>query len=416
VDAVSAAAAALVNALAAANQATGQVSAAARVPALLALAGQDVAMLLLGPAAGGGVNLSLPSGQVLTAQGRLPYPEGTQLLIRVLGDAGTDAPVRLQVLQATPPAVPAILAPLLQGEAAALQASLGQPDPAPGLADLAALSRLLGPAPEARIQAALEALPAPSMAALKTLLDLPGSASPATLASALETWLAGPSGARPQPSGPADPGQRFQAALERHPELPPAQGEALAKWFKQLLDPPAEPGSPAHALQQQLGGRVPAEVPETWEAWIRTSVKTLNDPSVAPQGAAFHAAQAKEGTAFYQIPLPWAPQQPLEMWVESEREPRGGRPRPETRRVLLGLSFSNLGETRLGIAKGDAGLQVRVWTEHPELLQASRSEVEGELGELGASVDLKIMALTPGPAGIPSLRSQVTGATLEAMG
>jgi hypothetical protein len=84
--------------------------------------------------------------------------------------------------------------------------------------------------------------------------------------------------------------------------------------------------------------------------------------------------------------------------------------------VLLGLSFSNLGETRLGIAKGDAGLQVRVWTEHPELLEASRSAVEGELGELGDSVDLKIMALTPGPAGIPSLRSQVTGATLEAMG
>jgi len=32
-------------------------------------------------------------------------------------------------------------------------------------------------------------------------------------------------------------------------------------------------------------------------------------------------------------------------------------------------------------------------------------------------VDLKIMALSPGPGGtIPSLRSQVTGATLEALG
>ena len=85
--------------------------------------------------------------------------------------------------------------------------------------------------------------------------------------------------------------------------------------------------------------------------------------------------------------------------------------------MLLGLSFTRLGETRLGIAKGPAGLQVRVWAEHPEPLEASRGAVEGELQDLGSSVDLKIMRLTPGPGGvIPSLRSQVTGATLEALG
>jgi hypothetical protein len=106
------------------------------------------------------------------------------------------------------------------------------------------------------------------------------------------------------------------------------------------------------------------------------------------------------------------------MWVESERDPRDpGRSQPETQRVLLGLSFTNLGETRLGIAKSGAGLQVRVWTEHPELLEGSKGAVEGELRDLGSSVDLKIMTLSPGPGGtIPSLRSQVTGATLEAMG
>jgi hypothetical protein len=85
--------------------------------------------------------------------------------------------------------------------------------------------------------------------------------------------------------------------------------------------------------------------------------------------------------------------------------------------VLLGLSFSNLGETRVGIAKGPAGLQVRVWAEHPEPLEASRQAVESELQELGDRVDLRILPLAPGPGGaIPSLRSQVTGATLEAMG
>jgi len=67
--------------------------------------------------------------------------------------------------------------------------------------------------------------------------------------------------------------------------------------------------------------------------------------------------------------------------------------------VLLGLSFSSLGETRLGIAKGPAGLQVRVWAEHPELLEASRAAVEGELNDLGDRFDLKIMPLIPGPGG-----------------
>jgi len=66
-------------------------------------------MLFLGQAQGS-VSLGLPSGQVVTAQGQLPFPEGSELLVRVLAGTG-DAPVRLQTLQATPPAAPAILAP-----------------------------------------------------------------------------------------------------------------------------------------------------------------------------------------------------------------------------------------------------------------------------------------------------------------
>jgi hypothetical protein len=84
---------------------------------------------------------------------------------------------------------------------------------------------------------------------------------------------------------------------------------------------------------------------------------------------------------------------------------------------MLGLAFTNLGETRLGIARSGANLQVRVWTEHPELLAASKDAVEGELKDLGGTVDLKIMALNPGPGGnIPSLRSQLAGTSLEALG
>jgi hypothetical protein len=424
-DAIPAALNAILNALQGVSGAAASAPAAAPVPALLALAGQDVPMLLLGPAAGGGVSLTLPSGQVITAQGQLPYPDGTQLLIRVMS-SGADAPLRLQTLQATPPAAPAILAPLLQGEAAGLQASLAQADPPPGLAPLAGLFQLLGgtaAAPDpARLQAALDTLPSPSLAALKTVLELPPSAAPATVASALEAWLG--AGAPAARQAPGDLLQRFQAGLQAHPEVPGAEGATLVQWVKQVLgaEPPATAAAPgpAQALQQQLAATraAPPEVPATWEAWITTSIKTLNDPSASPQTAAFHAAQAKEGTAFYEIPLPWAPQHPLQMWVESDRDP--GNPRkdqPDNQRVLLGLAFSNRGETRLGLQRSAGNLQVRVWTEHPELLEASRSSVEGELQDLGGNVDLKIMALTPGPGGaIPSLRSQVTGATLEALG
>jgi len=389
-------------------------------------------MLLLGPAPGGGLNLALPSGQVVTAQGQLPYPDGTQLLMRVLPGSGTDAPLRLQTLQATPPAAPAILAPLLQGEATQLQAGLAQPDPPPGLAALSELFQLLAPktAPDqARIQAALDTLAPPSLAALKTVLELPQEASQASVATALEAWLAGggaPAGTRQAPAqaSGADLLQRFQASVAHHPDVAPAQGGALVQWLKQVLGAEsraAEPQTaPAQALQQQLSGHggAPPELPATWEAWITSSIKTLNDPSVSPQGAPFHAAQAKEGTAFYEIPLPWAPQHPLQMWVESDRNPKDPRQsQPDSQRVLLGLSFTNLGETRLGIARNGGNLQVRVWTEHPELLEASRSAVEAELQDLGGSVDLKVMALSPGPGGaIPSLRSQLAGPTLEALG
>ena len=413
------------------------VQTAAPVQALLALAGQDVGMVLLGQAAGGTLSLALPSGQVVTAQGQLPYPDGTQLLVRVLAGTGPDAGLRLQTLQAAPPAAPAILAPLNQGEGAGLLASLGQAEPPPGLAPLADLFRQLGggaaPAPALpdapQLQAALATLPAPAQAALKTLLALPPAATPAATASALEAWLA----ATPVPAQrsadpalrPADPVQdllqRLQNALEPHPEGVKAQAGPLVAWLRTVQTAgPAQAdgaGPAAEALQAQSGGRTPA-APETWEAWIRGSVKALSDPAVAPQSAPFHAAQAKEGTAFYEIPLPWAPQSPLQTWVESDRRPRdqGGAP-VETQRVLLGLSFSNLGETRLGLARGPAGLQVRVWTEHPELLEASLASMEADLKDLGGSVDLKVLRLNPGPGGaIPSLRSQVTGATLQAMG
>jgi hypothetical protein len=419
---------------------------AAPLPALMALAGQDAAMILLGQAAEGGVSLQLPSGQVITAQGQMPYPEGTQLLVRVLA-GGADGAVRLQTLQAAPPATPAILAPLNQGEASLLQASLAQADPPEALASLAQLFRQLGggqpeappgaraeilppgpPLPDAtRIQAALPALPASAQAALKAILNLPPDADSAATATSLEGWLA--AGRSAEPGAAQDPAQRLAAALERHPEVPPAQAGPLLAWLKGL--PAAPETRPAPAAAQGEAAPAPAAAqgsaaarpgapaaPETWEGWIRGSLKALADPAASPQSAPFHAAQAREGTAYFEIPLPWAPNSPLQMWVESDRDPRDPKgDRSDTQRVLLGLSFSNLGETRLGIARSGGNLQVRVWTEHPEPLEGCRAAMAAELEDLGGSVDLKIFRLAPGPGGtVPSLRSQVAGSTLQALG
>jgi hypothetical protein len=364
-DPLSSAITSLLNAIQGAPQAVSAPAA----PALTALMGQDVSMLFLGPAADGGVNLALPSGQTITAQGQMPYPEGTQLLVRVLTGTGA-APVRLQMLQASPPAQPAILAPLYQGEADALAARLAQPSLPPGLSTLAELFHLLG-GPE-------NSPPASGQA------------------------QAAPEGRPPVP-----------AALKGSPDLLPSTS---------LKDPQALPAAdgPARTLQTLLGERpgAPAALPETWETWMKAGIKALSDPKVSPQGAPFHAAQAKEGTAFFELPLPWAPQHPLQMWVESDRRPRdqakGGQ---ETRRVLLGLSFTNLGETRLGLAQSPGHLQVRVWAEHPERLAAAVDEITAELQQLGSQVDLKVLRLAPGQGGaIPSVRSLVAGSTLEALG
>jgi hypothetical protein len=236
--------------------------------------------------------------------------------------------------------------------------------------------------------------------------------------------------------------QRIQANLDRHGDLQAVQKDPLVVWLKALLgaqdpdDPAPRPGTaapaaaapsrsraaqeaPADALRIVLATRsgAPPAAPETWESWIKATVRTLSDPAASPREAPFHAAQAREGTAFYEIPLPWSPQTPLQLWVEKDRPEKGKAATGDTQRVLLGLSFTRLGETRLGIAKGPAGLQVRVWAEHPAALEASQQRLNEELQALGAAVDLRIYALGREPGGsIPSIKSLVTGATLQILG
>jgi len=502
-DPIQNALASMLNALQAASAAAALDVAAPQLPALLALVGQDVNLLFLGSGPEG-PRLELPSGQAFSAQGELPYPDGTQLLVRILGGTPASGGLRLQTLEARPPQPAPILAPLLQGEGAALLARLGQADPGPGLGELAALYRTLkgeggppgqagpgggAPAPGApaqpasgsqapgsapppvpvgagqtavptaagqapvptavgqtpappagaqapslppgtllppdpsQIQAALDRLPAPALATLKALFPPePGG----TLASALEAWLAqGAASPTPGRTPVQDLLSRFQAVQDRHPELPPAP--ALVPFLKALAPREAErrpapasprPEAPAPAASPALAAaRTGPELPETWQSWIKTAVRTLGDPGASPREAPFHAAQAKEGTAFYELPLPWAPQSPLQIWVERDRKGRGGGGQEETRTILVGLNFSRLGETRLGVAKGPAGLQVRVWAEHVERLQGAREQIARELEAVDPGVDLRLLPLHPGPGGfVPSLRSLVTGPTMQMLG
>ena len=439
---------------------------------LMALLGQDVEVLFQALAPGG-VKLQFPSGQTVTAQGELPYPEGTLLRVRILPAAPGETGLRLQLQEARPPAPPALLAPLTQSEAATLTARLTQEPTLPGLAPLVRLLAVLADTPRSlpsgeQLQGALSDLPGTLFSNLGRALGTAGRASLQEVTTSLQAFLQtlqnalpeSGAGARPQDAallGDQDKSLdalvqqvvlRFQALLSQHPEISAGDKDSLITWIRTLLHktapetpqmpkaPAAVPGSRADlgvrsatdlaadslippqlltALQSSIGSK--AELPEAWEAWIRGSLTTLSNPAISPKEAPFHALQAKEGTAFFEIPLPWAQASPLQIWVEADapEERKGGE--EATKRVLLGLRFSQLGETRLGMAQGSFGLQIRIWTEHPEALESEKERMKKELEDLGKTVDLKIYSLTNGPNGtIPSVRSLVVGPTLRALG
>jgi len=249
-----------------------------------------------------GVLLRLADGKQLQAQGDLPFPLGSSLVLKGM-PLPEGAGVRLQVVQATPPRSPALLAPLLLGEAAPLLAKLQSSQAQSPLGDL-----------------------------LRTLL---------------------------------------------------------------------------HA------GAAIAEQPETWATWMEASMRALSDPSTSPAEAAFHQLQAKEGTALFELPLPWAPgADPMRIWIERERDPQGGEA-DAVHRVFLSVPFSTLGDVRLGLEQRAAGLRVRVWLADPTQLADAKVQVQAELASLGRPVDLQVLPLPPGT---PDLRALAGAQPLQAMG
>lgn len=250
-----------------------------------------------------GLLLRLADGKSLQAQGNLPFPLGSTLTLKAL-PLPEGAGIRLQVIRATPPPAPALLAPLVHGEAAQLL----------------------------------------------TRLETPGA-----------------------------------------PQTP------LAGLLRSLLK----------------AGMAIAEQPEAWSAWLKEAMKALADPAASPAEAAFHRLQAKEGTAWFELPLPWAPgAEPLRLWIEGEKNSMGGESEP-VHRVFLSVPFSVLGDVRLGLEQRATGLRVRLWLQEPSQVEALRVGLEAELSTLGRPVDLQVLALPPGA---PDLRALAGATPMQAMG
>jgi hypothetical protein len=191
---------------------------------------------------------------------------------------------------------------------------------------------------------------------------------------------------------------------------PLSRGEAAPLLAR--LQSPDGALKPLADLFQALAQPQAAETPEAWSSLLKAAITTLSDPAASPQEAAFHRLQAQEGTALFEIPLPWAPEGgPLRLWVESDAE--GHAPEEATRRVFLSVPFSTLGEVRLGVERNRAGLQARLWLEDPGRLEPLRAELEAELASLGVPATLQIRPLPPAA---PDLRALVGGLPLSALG
>ncbi len=247
-----------------------------------------------------GLLLRLPDGRTLQAAGSLPFPPGSVLTMKAL-PLPQGAGIHLQVLQAAPPPTPALLAPLLSGEAAALLARL----------------------------------------------QVGGALAP------------------------------------------------LAALFQAL----AQPGS--------------ADQPEAWSKWLKEAMTTLANPEASPAEATFHRLQAKEGTAWFELPLPWAPSAaPMRIWIESDQASEATAKDP-VHRVFLSVPFTTLGEVRAGFELRASGLRVRLWLDDPTQLAPLRSALETELAGLGRPVDIQLLPL---PQGTPDLRALAGAPPLQALG
>lgn len=214
---------------------------------------------------------------------------------------------------------------------------------------------------------------------------------------------------------PQGAGLRLQVVRATPPPAPAllhplAQGEAAPLLAR--LQNPAAALEPLALLFHTLG-LAGAEHPEAWDSWLKAGMHALADPAASPAEAAFHRLQAKEGTAWFELPLPWAPgAEPLRLWIEAD-DAAGGEGRDPVHRVFLSVPFTVLGEVRLGLEHRASGLRARIWLRDPDQLAAHRSGLEAALATLGRPVQLQVLPL---PADAPDLRALAGGQSLSALG
>ncbi len=231
-----------------------------------------------------------------------------------------------------------------------------------------------------------EAAPVPWSPGAETSTPRPGPGTPTSLDPESLGRLLQATARVGGPTGATDPAlpAKVRELLERLPPalaqrvvlllhlLPPAgQGtplaakDPLAQLLKALLpevqaalarsEAVARPPSAATPLAPQ--GLDPAQ-PATWERWLRSTVEALARPEASPQEAPFHRLQAREGTALFELPLPWLAERPqVELWAE--RDPDGGEGDP-TSRVLLALDLGRTGELRVALQAGPGGTRAQI--------------------------------------------------------
>ncbi|HJV21909.1 MAG TPA: hypothetical protein VJ570_04390 [Holophagaceae bacterium] len=348
-------------------------------------------------------------------------PEPAQALALLLTGEG---PVRSEAPEARPRTAPdpSFAEAASAGSAPAQAPSASWPEPPPG----PALPAAAGPS------AAQVAVPEDR--ALLRAFGLPEHLLQALLPEGSDVRTPGrPTPTPAPPDGGPDADARLKQVLDRLPAplaqrvlalltlLPPAgQGQALprqdplAQLIRSLLpqlQAPA-PETAARALGSTRAAGVAAELqpsePATWGRWLKEVTSALSRPEASPTEAPFHRLQAREGTALFEVPLPWAPEpNTLELWAEREAP---GPDRPESHRVLLALTMEGTGELRVALQSGPSGVQAQV-VASPAVAARLETLLREELGE-PAPFPLQVRAATELP---PSPRA-LAGRGLQALG
>lgn len=382
--------------------------------------------------------------------GRAPLPAvaealAARLVARASLEAGAQAAAppsggRPAAAQSLPVPIPE--EPSQQAQASTRSETPGSARPAEAAGAPRAASTRGKPATGLHPPPLLHGVPVPA----SSPLPVPASADPPLqplvdllrllLSSPAEAAGSAPSTLAPGPKvGPPLRDSLLGKPLANVPLEPPARGKGTVPG----ASPPAGHARPGEAPHAAMAARLPAPGPagdskpvreahpgaadprpasvETWATWLSEGTKVLSDPLASPREAPFHLAQAKEGTAFFELPLPWeADGKVLQMWVEADGGRRSGQRGEGTVRVLVGLQFSALGETRVGLVRTEGRIQVRIWAEHPELLAARESHLRRDLADLGPDLDLQVLTLGEPGKPVPSLRALAVHAGFQALG